>query len=170
MRSLSALALTMLIPMGASAQEAVVDWPALEQRTAQLEQAEPSCSNAEAATETNDAVAAMYTELQVPLSHPGVTAEDFTTRVRATVLMRRVAQAGSLQLLALERCCLECSSFSTWQLDAMRQSMEKVLLSEIDQALTELGADPTRRLCNLLPDEVSQQRAVCGGETPGTDG
>ncbi|MBW2256139.1 MAG: hypothetical protein JRI25_16285, partial [Deltaproteobacteria bacterium] len=63
MRSLSALAFTMLIPMGANAQEAAVDWPALEQRTAHLEQAERSCSDAEAATETNDAVAAMYTEL-----------------------------------------------------------------------------------------------------------
>jgi hypothetical protein len=170
MRSLSALALTMLIPFEASAQEAEVDWHALEKRTTQLEQAEPDCDNAGAATETNDAVAAMYTDLQAPLSHPGVTAEDFTTRVRATVLLRRVARAGSRQLLALERCCTDCSSFSAWQLDAMGQSMERTLLSELDQALAELGTDPTQSLCDLIPSEVSEQRAVCGGRDPRIDG
>jgi len=167
MPRLPTLAFALLLPANAGAQEAAVDWPALEQRVERLEGTESSCDHPDAAAEANDTVATFYTDLQGPLSHPGTTAEDFTIRLRATVLMRRVARAGSSQLLALEHCCAECSSFSAWQLDAMAQSMERTLLSELDRARTELGAAPAHDLCALLPEDVSKQSATCAANAAG---
>jgi len=160
LRGLALLALGLTLPAHAGDR---VHWKHIESEVAAAEKAQPTCETS-TATATNDHVAAVYEELQTPLTRKDDTADAFTARIRAAVLVRRVAAAGSRQAHALDACGDAQAGFVAWQLDAMAQSMDRTALEVLDHAVTALGPDPARDLCTLLPSPVAAKRPkVCTG-------
>lgn len=148
------LALVLAVPARAGDG---INWKKVESRVKAVEKAKPTCATAKA-SDTSDAVAAIYASLQDPLTRKDATVQDYSDRIRATMLVRRVATAGSHEAHTLEACGDAQAGFVAWQLDSMAQTMDHTALAALDAAVAALGTDPAHDLCSLLPSKVAAQR------------